>query len=102
MMVKRSIPVDLARLPLASGAVTAELQFSQLTWTEFEELIAALARDEAGATVVTGSTDGDTQLWTVNASDAIKRICAIPGDELTPAQWHRYIPRLPYTATCPR
>ena len=56
----------------------------------------------AGATVVTGSTDGDTRLWDMNVNDAIKRICAIPGDELTPAQWQRYIPQLPYTATCPR
>jgi WD40 repeat protein len=56
----------------------------------------------AGASVVTGSTDGDTRLWDTDVNHAIKRICAVPGDELTPAQWHRYIPQLPYTATCPR
>ena len=56
----------------------------------------------AGATVITGSTDGDTRLWDMNVNDAIKRICGIPGDELTPAQWHRYIPQLPYRTTCPQ
>jgi hypothetical protein len=33
---------------------------------------------------------------------ATKKICVIPGDELTSAQWHRYIPILPYMATCRR
>jgi hypothetical protein len=30
----------------------------------------------AGATVITGSADGDTRLWDMNVSDAVKQICA--------------------------
>jgi WD40 repeat protein len=54
----------------------------------------------AGDTAITGSTtDGATLLWTVNVSDAISRICAIPG-QLTPAQWQRYIPQVAYATDC--
>ncbi len=56
----------------------------------------------AGARVVTTSADGNIRIWDVNVSNAMKGICAVPGDQLTPAQWHRYIPQLPYAATCPQ
>jgi WD40 repeat protein len=51
--------------------------------------------------VVTGGADGATRLWDINVNNAINRICAIPGDELTSAQWRLYITQLPYMAICP-
>ena len=44
MMSERS-SVAPCSIGVPSGAVLAELQFSQLTWMQFEELTAALARD---------------------------------------------------------
>jgi WD40 repeat protein len=55
----------------------------------------------AGTTALT-SAYGVIQSWNADVNEAIKRICAIPGAGLTPAQWQRYIPKIPYTATCPR
>ena len=52
-----------------------------------------------GHTLVSGSEDGTTRLWNLNVQYAINRICAAVGG-LTPQQWNRYIPRLPYQRTC--
>ena len=52
-----------------------------------------------GHTLASGSEDGTTRLWNLNVQYAINRICAAVGG-LTPQQWSRYIPRLPYQRTC--
>jgi WD40 repeat protein len=58
---------------------------------------AAFGRD--GRTLATGTYDGAMQLWNLNVGYAIQRICATAGD-LTPRQWHAYIPQLPYQRSC--
>jgi WD40 repeat protein len=50
-------------------------------------------------TLAAGSTDGTTRLWNLNIQYAIQRICATAGG-LTPRQWNRYIPQLPYEPSC--
>jgi WD40 repeat protein len=57
----------------------------------------AFGRD--GHTLATGTYNGAVQLWNLNVGYAIQRICATAGD-LTPRQWHAYIPQLPYKRSC--
>jgi WD40 repeat protein len=57
----------------------------------------AFGRD--GRTLASGTYDGAVQLWNLNVGYAIQRICATAGD-LTPKQWHAYIPQLPYQPSC--
>ena len=54
-----------------------------------------------GHTLASGSTDGITRLWNLNARDAIERICVTTGG-LRLRQWHDYIPQLPYQPLCAR
>jgi WD40 repeat protein len=53
-----------------------------------------------GRAVASGSEDHMTQLWNLNANYAIERICATTANNLTPKQWHKYIPQLPYRPPC--
>jgi WD40 repeat protein len=57
----------------------------------------AFSRD--GRTLAVGSYDGAVRLWNLNVGYAIERICTTAGG-LTPQQWHRYIPQLPYQPSC--
>jgi WD40 repeat protein len=49
------------------------------------------------AMVTTGSA---TRLWDLDPARVVSQICAETGNNLTPAQWHRYIPQLPYSPPC--
>jgi len=57
----------------------------------------AFGRD--GQTLAVGSYDGTVRLWNLDVGYAIERICTTAGG-LTPQQWHKYIPQLPYQPTC--
>jgi WD40 repeat protein len=52
-----------------------------------------------GHTLASGSDNGTTRLWNLNVAAAIDRICATAGG-LTPRQWDKYIPQLPYQPSC--
>jgi WD40 repeat protein len=52
-----------------------------------------------GHTLATSSDDGTIRLWNLNVQYAIQRICSAAGD-LTPGQWHQYIPQLRYQPSC--
>jgi hypothetical protein len=47
-----------------------------------------------------GSADHNVWLWNLDLSQVIDRICAITSGNLTPSQWTRYIPQLPYDPPC--
>ena len=54
-----------------------------------------------GHTLAAGSDDdGKIWLWNLDVDHAIDRICATTSDNLTPEQWARYIPELPYDPPC--
>ena len=53
-----------------------------------------------GHTLAGGSLDDTIQLWNLDVGQAIERICATTSDNLTPGQWARYIPQLPYDPPC--
>jgi WD40 repeat protein len=58
----------------------------------------AVSKD--GTILAAGSYDGQVWLWNLNVNDATQRICASTNSTLTPAQWNRYIPQLPYDPPC--
>ncbi|MDO0926843.1 WD40 repeat domain-containing protein [Streptomyces sp. TG1A-8] len=48
------------------------------------------------------SSGADTvRLWSLDADEAIRHICAVTRDVLTPQRWHEYLPRLSYDPPCP-
>nr|WSX74844.1 hypothetical protein OH826_13690 [Streptomyces sp. NBC_00899] len=51
--------------------------------------------------LVSAGTDGVIRLWDLDAEHAAKWICSATRNVLTRAQWHTYIPQLPYAPPCP-
>ena len=51
-------------------------------------------------TMASGTSAGTIFLSNLNINAAINRICAAAGNNLTPQNWHHYIPQLPYQAPC--
>ena len=52
-----------------------------------------------GLIIATGDDDGTSLLWDLDVNYAIERICTAARNNLTPSQWHNYIP-LPYQPPC--
>jgi len=53
-----------------------------------------------GKVLATTSADKTVRLWTVDAAEIARRACANQAGQLTSAEWARYLPDLPYRATC--
>jgi WD40 repeat protein len=47
-----------------------------------------------------GGGDYAIRLWNLNVLYANDRICTTARNDLTPQQWHKYIPQLPYQPPC--
>jgi WD domain, G-beta repeat len=62
--------------------------------------VRSVAFSPNGTTLATGESGGIAQIWNLDVSYAISRICAT--GTLTPQQWHQYIPGLPYDPPCPK
>jgi WD40 repeat protein/transcriptional regulator with XRE-family HTH domain len=54
-----------------------------------------------GNTLVAGSQDGTVRLWLTSPALAARYVCSIAGSPITPAEWTRYVPGLPYRSPCP-
>jgi WD40 repeat protein len=54
-----------------------------------------------GTALVAGSQDGTVRLWLTSPALAARYVCSIAGTPITPAEWARYVPGLPYRPPCP-
>jgi WD40 repeat protein len=54
-----------------------------------------------GNALVAGSQDGTVRLWLTSAALAASHVCSVAGIPITPAEWARYVPGLPYRPPCP-
>lgn len=54
----------------------------------------------SGDSLVAGSEDDTVRLWLTSPSLAARYICSIAGTPITPAEWTRYVPGLPYEPPC--
>ncbi|MEV6949560.1 helix-turn-helix domain-containing protein [Streptomyces sp. NPDC051172] len=52
-------------------------------------------------TLATGAEQGAVRMWILDATRAIRRICAATGHVLTRAAWKQYVAGLPYHPPCP-
>ncbi|WP_416211125.1 WD40 repeat domain-containing protein, partial [Frankia sp. Cr2] len=53
-----------------------------------------------GHTLVSASDDGTVRLWETDPQRVVKRFCADPNLRITPEEWKRYIPKIPYPNPC--
>lgn len=63
--------------------------------------IHAAAMSPDGRVLATGSDDHTIQLTLLDEDQARSRICTTTAGNLTPSQWQRYVPELPFTPPCP-
>ena len=76
--------------------------------TGHTDAVTAVAFAPDGQTLATASTDSTALLWELggananaNVADPLARACALSGGGLNPDEWARYVPDLPYVASCP-
>jgi WD40 repeat protein len=62
--------------------------------------VRAIAYSPDGTTVTTGGDDQTINTWNASPNRTVAEICDQLGRNLTHAEWHRYIPDLPYQHTC--
>jgi len=50
--------------------------------------------------VAAADSAGLVWLWDTRAAAAARGVCALAGQRLTRAEWHAYVPGLPYAPPC--
>ncbi len=56
--------------------------------------------DSTGSLLATGSADRTVRLWSTDPDRAARQICQLVGDPITPEEWRRHVPGLPYRPPC--
>ncbi|WUB77363.1 hypothetical protein OG734_24055 [Streptomyces sp. NBC_00576] len=65
------------------------------------DAIASLAFSQDSTTLHAAGTHAALQRYSIDPAQAVTRICARTGEaDPTPAQWHAYVPDLPYRKVC--
>ncbi len=54
-----------------------------------------------GTRILTAGDDSTVRLWDLNPTSLYRRACTTTNNQLTPAEWTRYLPHTPYQPPCP-
>ena len=54
----------------------------------------------SGRTLAAADSSGLVWLWNIQAGAVARGVCAMAGQPLTAAEWHVYVPGLPYAPPC--
>lgn len=63
--------------------------------------VAALAMNPGATLLAAGYADGSVLLWNIDPQQWEQRACWRAGRNLTETEWERYLPGIPYRASCP-
>ena len=69
-------------------------------WTVDTGGINALVFNRGGDALIAGDGTYAVRIWNLDAATAIQQICTTTANVLTSAQWHQYVPELPYNPPC--
>ncbi|MBW0112294.1 WD40 repeat domain-containing protein [Pseudonocardia oceani] len=75
---------------------------------QFEELFApavpaadlSVAWTPDGTRLLGGAADRTVRVWFTDPAEAARTICGAVGVPITPAEWARHVPDLPFTPPC--
>jgi WD40 repeat protein len=95
---------------LAAGTRSGQVWFWDVSTPDRPATVAILAASSAavwavgfspdGHTVVTGGSDRTVRLWELDPTRAVDLICAAGGDSVSPDEWAKYLPGVPYEPVC--
>ncbi len=54
-----------------------------------------------GTHLITAADDNTARIWNLTPASLYQRTCATPTSQLTPQEWHHYLPHTPYQPPCP-